>query len=421
MTIFRRYPLVLALLCLPLVALSPQLSSGVKLCSPCSSPWPCQSSQACAANVGAQILYNSNTSVNRCPQVWSMNASGGNKINLSSLIFANGFAPAGPTLSQGTPTYSPNGLWMIWPSQVAGSVFACTAHAVAPGAATDFQINACDTATYANCTILRTVATHVGHGALHPQLTRDGSTLYWGFWLGTVGHTSEGNSGSFQWATFTPGTPPTIGTVHESDFAGDGTKTLNWYEPADSDGAIGTTTCWVYLTTSRTAGSTSYADVGIARFSLGSAVPGCPAQGTYNFVTTPFEGPTGCYSEFWSLNQRLDTALTISSCFFTGRPSPPSVLDLVEAQASSGAGAQALTGFNLAGTPEYAYPALVSNPHQGFDGSYVVFNLVTNASLQGQGGGFGGATGSSIWKYTVVLVPVQITGATSMTGQAEYQ
>jgi len=405
---------------LPLRATNPRLSGGLKLCDNCSSPWPCQTATACTVNTGAEILYNAATSSNGCQEIWSMNTSGGNRINLTAKMYANGFGN-GPSLNQGTPTYSPDGEWMIFPAQTAGSTYPCSAHAVAPGAAIDFEMSACDTGTYKNCAILRTVTAGVGHGTVHPQITRDGNTLYWGSWTGTSGTTPEGDSAALQWATFIPGTPPSIGTVHQSDFAGDGTNTKNWYEPADSDGAIGTPTCWIYVTTDNTITNPTYASVAIARYSLGSAVTGCPGAGTFNFVSAPYETVPGCYSEFWSFNQRLDSAITISSCFFTDALSPPSVLDIVMAMGASGTGAIQLTGYNLAGQPEYAYPTLVSNPHQSADGSYLVFDLVTNAALQGQSGGFGGATGSAIWKYKIIPVPEQLVGKTSLTGRAEYK
>jgi hypothetical protein len=405
---------------LPLRATNSRLSGGLKLCASCSSPWPCQTATACSVNTGAEILYNAATSSSGCQEIWSMNTTGGNRINLTAKMYANGFGH-GPSFNQGTPTYSPDGQWIIFPAQSASSAYPCSAHAVAPGAGTDFEIDACDTATYANCAIIRTVSAGVGHGSLHPQITRDGTTLYWGFWMGTSGTTPEGNSGIFQWATFIPGTPPSIGTIHTSDFAGDGTNTKNWYEPADSDGAIGTPTCWVYVTTDNTITNPTYANVAIARYSLGSAVTGCPSAGTFSFISEPYETVPGCYSEFWSFNQRLDSAITISSCLFTGTPSPPSVLDIVMAMGESGAGAIQLTGYNLAGQTEYAYPSLVSNPHQSADGSYIVFNLVTNASLQGQSGGFGGATGNAIWKYNIILTPSQVEGRTSIAGKAVYK
>jgi hypothetical protein len=150
-------------------------------------------------------------------------------------------------------------------------------------------------------------------------------------------------------------------------------------------------------------------------------VGGCPSVGTFNFVSAPNETLPGCYSEFWSFNQRLDWAITISSCSFTGPSTPPSVLDIVMAMGANGAGATQLTGYNLAGQAEYAYPSLVSNPHQSADGSFIVFNLVTNASLQGQSGGFGSATGTTIWKYNVVPIPVQAGGTTSVAGKAVYK
>jgi hypothetical protein len=403
----------------PLHATNPRLSGGVRLCAGCGSPWPCQTVAACSANTGAEILYNAPTSSSGCQEIWSMNTIGGNKINLTAKMSANGFGN-GPMLNQGTPTYSPDGQWMIFPAQATGSIFPCSAHAVAPGAGIDFEIRACDTATYGNCAIILTVIVGVGHGAVHPQLTRDGNTLSWGMWMGTSGTTPEGNAGFLQWATFIPGTPPSISsTIHQSDFAGDGTGNKNWYEPADSDGAIGTPTCWVYVTTDRAFPTTALADVAIARYSLGG--PACPSAGTFNFVSTPYETAPGCYSEFWSFNQRLDSAITISSCLLTGSPSPPSVLDIVMAMGASGAGAILLTGYNLAEQPEYGSPILVSNPHQSADGSYIVFNLVTNASLQGQLGGFGGATGNAIWKYNITPVPVQAVGNTSLAGKAGYK
>jgi len=399
--------------------MNPRLNGGVKLCSSCSSPWPCQSTQACSANAGAEILYNSATSANGCQEIWSMNTTGGNKIDLTAKMLANGFGH-GPALNQGTPTYSPDGQWMIFPAQSASSAYACSAHAVAPGAALDSEIDVCDTATYSNCAVIRTVTAGTGHGSLHPQITRDGGTLYWGAWMGTPGTTPEGDAGALQWANFIPGTPPSLGAIHSSDFLGDGTNTKNWYEPADSDGAIGTPTCWIYVTTDNTIVNPTRANVAIARYSLGGGTT-CPSAGTFNFVSAPYETPPGCYSEFWSFNQRLDWAITITSCFFTGAPSPPAVLDIAMAMGSSGTGAIQLTGYNLAGQPEYQYPTLVSNPHPAADASYIVFNLVTNAVLQGQAGGFGGATGSSIWKYNVNLVPSQVIGRIKLDGQAEYK
>jgi len=282
---------------LPLRATNPRLSGGTKLCAGCGSPWPCQTAPACSANDGAEILYTSPTSSNGCQEIWSMNTTGGSKTNLTVKMYANGFGH-GPSLNQGTPTYSADGLWMIFPAQAVGSSYACTAHAVAPGSCLDCEIDVCDTATYSKCAILYPVVVGRGRGALHPQITRDNSTLYWGNWSGTAGFTPQGDSGCLQWASFVPGTPPSIGTVHQSDYAGDGTCTMNWYEPADSDGAIGTPTCWVYLTLQRTFPTTSTADDTVGRFSLGTAAPGCPPLGTNNLVGTSYETARGCYSEF---------------------------------------------------------------------------------------------------------------------------
>jgi len=194
---------------------------------------------------------------------------------------------------------------------------------------------------------------------------------------------------------------------------------MNWYEPADSDGAIGTPTCWVYLTLQRTFPTTSTADDTVGRFSLGTAAPGCPPLGTNNLVGTSYETARGCYSEFWSFNQKLDTAITISDCFQNG-PIPPTTLDIVMAMGATGAAAVPLTGYNLPGQPEYSFPSLVSNPHQSYDGSYITFNLVTNAILEGQSGGFGGATHNDIWKFNVSLVPTQVSGKTKQAGKTAY-
>jgi hypothetical protein len=423
-----------------------------------------------------------------------MNTTGGNKTDLTALMYSHGFGH-GPTRNQGTPTYSADGAWLIFPAQISGSAYACTDHAVAPGASLDMDLEICDTATYSNCAILRTVTPGTGHGVLHPQTTRDNSTIFWGFWLGTVGTTTENDAGSLQWATFIPGTPPSIGTIQQSNFAGNGTVTGgasatalatsptnvvvtitngggpfavpptismsggtgtftsitptltgstltaitvhgatgyttgntptisityadNWYEPAESDGAIGTPTCFIYLTTDTVYPNSSYGNVGIAKYSLGgSAVPNCPPAGTFSFVSTPSTLPTGCYYEFWSSNARLDTVIYITSCFFQGPQTSATPLDIGMAMLSSGQGAVQMTGYNLAGAPEYNYPTLVSTPHQAYDGSYIVYNYVPGGTLQNRTG----VTASTIVKYNLHLVPTQASGKTALSGKAEYK
>jgi hypothetical protein len=117
-------------------------------------------------------------------------------------------------------------------------------------------------------------------------------------------------------------------------------------------------------------------------------------------------------------------ALTASGCPYATFPLPNagySVLDIVMAEGTTGAGAIQLTGYNLAGQPEYAYPILVSAPRWSYDATYITFAVTSNASLAGVDTGYAGSTGTKIWKYNVNLIPSQVVGNTSLTGTAQYK
>lgn len=401
-----------------LYAVNPRLSNGVELLAGGSSPTPCQTAAACSANVGAEIVYEQYSSADHCAEIWSMNVNGGNRVNLTAKMFTNGFG-FGPSFSQGIPKYSPNGQWILFYMEGSGSSYACTDHAVFSGAATDGEIGVCDTATYSNCAVVRSITAGLGEGCLHPQWSRDGNYIVYGLWYGHFSAIQEGNTGKLQWASFVPGTPPSLGTIYPAvDPGGDGNGDQNWYEPWDSDGAIGTPTCWFYMTSDTIPNSMSYANVGIARYSIGGT--GCPAAGTWQFVSSGYESPTGCYSEFWAFTAaHPNVALTVTGCPYAGQAwtdAGYSVLNVVMAMGDNGLGATQLTYYNLTGSPEFAYPSLASSPRWSYDGSYIVFSVTFNTNLQGQLAGYPGSTGTNIWKYKVNFVPSQLTGLNSLNG-----
>jgi hypothetical protein len=472
-------------------ATNPRLTNGVKLVSSGSGPTPCQTLAACAAVPDAEILYNSSTSANGCSQIWSMSETGTNKTNISSEIMANiGTSIINASTNQGNPKYSPNGLWTMISYQETGSAYACNTHAVAPGAATDYGILVCDAATYTNCAAVYTVALGTGHGALHPQWSQDGTKIFWGDWNADT-DIQEGNSGYLAYATFTAGTSPSIGSITRVDPFGDGSGHANWYEPWDSNGWNGGTTCVFYFTTDIIENSHTYANVGLGWYNIctgasgivstpyepnatiGGSVTTTATQATVGATTivvasatglvtgqivagtgiapntliagdgisgttvtitqgttaalsgTPLTFTTGCYSEFIAFTPaHPDVALTVTGCPYAGAAwADPgySVLDVAMFQGQSGYGMQALTQYNVAGAPEFEYPAEASSPRWSADGSYIVFVVLPNSTLQGQLGGYAGAGSPQIWKYDVALVPTQVTGTTSKNGQSEYK
>jgi len=478
-------------LCCPVRAISPRLSNGVELVASGGAPTPCQTATACAAVPNAEILYSSYTSANGCSQIWSMSATGTHKTNISAEVMANiGTGIIDTSTNQGNPKYSPNGVWVMISYQEIGSAYACSAHAVVAGAATDYGILICDAATYANCAAVYTVTAGTGHGALHPQWAQDGTKIFWNDW-NADNDIQEGNSGFLAFATFTAGTPPSIGTITRVDPFGNGSGHSNWYEPWDSNGWNGGTTCILYVTTDIIENSHTYANVGLGWYNIcngtsgivstpyepkaaaGTSVATTATQATVGATTivvasatglvtgqtiagtgiapntliagdgiigttititqgttaplsnTPLTFTTGCYSEFISFTPaHPDVAITVTGCPYAGAAwSSPgySVLDLAMFQGQSGYGMQALTQYNVAGAPEFEYPAEVSSPRWSADGTYIVFVVLPNSTLEGQLAGNPGAGSPQIWKYNVSLVPTQITGTTSKTGQSIYK
>jgi hypothetical protein len=403
-----------------LFAVNPRLTNGVQLVAG-SSPFPCQTATACSANSGAEILYQTpNANVNGCAEMYSMSVAGTGNVNLTTKIYGNGFG-AGPTYNQGVPLYSPDGQWILFSQQQTGSEFPCTNHSVFTGQSTDTGIAVCDTATYSNCAMVLSFTVGQGQGALHPQWSRDGTKIFYGTW---TTHTSSGEygkigtHGKLQWATFVPGTPPSITSVSAGvDPQGDGTGSTNFYEPWDSDGALGgASSCWFYYAANISPGG-GLSTQGIGRYNI--------CTGATSIPSTPYTNAPGCYSEFWAFSTaHPDMALTASGCPYATFPLPNagySVLDIVMAEGTTGAGAIQLTGYNLAGQPEYAYPILVSAPRWSYDATFITFAVTSNASLAGVDTGYAGSTGTKIWKYNVNLIPSQVVGNTSLTGKAQYK
>jgi hypothetical protein len=198
-------------LCCPVRAISPRLSNGVELVASGGAPTPCQTATACAAVPNAEILYSSYTSANGCSQIWSMSATGTHKTNISAEVMANiGTGIIDTSTNQGNPKYSPNGVWVMISYQEIGSAYACSAHAVVAGAATDYGILICDAATYANCAAVYTVTAGTGHGALHPQWAQDGTKIFWNDW-NADNDIQEGIPGSWRSQLSLPALRPRLG------------------------------------------------------------------------------------------------------------------------------------------------------------------------------------------------------------------
>lgn len=168
-------------------------------------PSPCPSTTACAnGNVtGHELLFERHTSSGGCGEIWSSSKLGSSPVNLTAKMFSNGYGN-GPNFNQGAARYSFDGNWILFGSQNADSILPCTGHAAQSGAAIDWSVNICDTATYANCKQVLTITSGGTQGYLDSNFATDNSFIYYGLWFVANGN-QEGASGKLQWANFTPG------------------------------------------------------------------------------------------------------------------------------------------------------------------------------------------------------------------------
>lgn len=411
--------IALIILAAPLSATNPRISGGVQIGSGARA-YPCQTGAACTANPNYQILYDSKTSVHGCNEIWAMHNDGTSNVNLTALMLSHGWG-YGTNSNQGSPVFSNDGLWMMFLAEETHTA-ACTAHSEDPGSGPNQEIDACDLATLSNCAKLATITPELGIGYLHPNFARVGAGIYAGYvqFFGCVNR-PVGICGALVTATFVPGTPPSVANVALNDPNGDGTYTLQFYEPADDGPQINTgpqnaggPSCLVYYTCLTTTASPTLADVGIAYFNV------CDGIST-GFVSTPFTpAGSGAYTEFWALTAaHPDMALTTSDGFYTGPSTNTTGLDLVLAGKDSGSAATQLTGFNTANAvlnPEYKAPVIVSDPRWSADGSFLTITVVPGALQPGQTG-----YAPQIWKYSIDLTPSQSTGTTSLTGKGSIQ
>jgi hypothetical protein len=486
----KAFPLLFFILS-SLWATSPRLTNGINLGGG-SNEKPCHTAAACAANVGAEILFERVTSSGGCHQIWSMNTTGGNLHNLSANLIANGGFLVSSTqqitvnLNQGAPVYDTTGNWVMFSYQKAGTG-SCVGSLTA-GTGIDNGVAICAITTTAGVPNLTNCAGVLScpYGCLHPQWTNDGTKIFFGLLYGAGSGGSPWNETSkLQWATFTAGTPPTVSAFTGVDPQGDGTGLVNNYEPWDSDGWTGST-CRLYYQTTIIPSAPSLNYFGIAYYDIcksttgfvstayepASSVNTTATQGTpgattitvpstasgitagmiavgaglestpiYTEVTnvsgqtitispgttaamsgTPVSFYTPCFSEFWAINPVThDTAITTSGCpYATAGWADPgySVLDIVMAQAQTGYGMNQLTGYNLVGQPEYAYPVETSSPQWSFDGSFIIFTVCANCTLQYQMAGFPepGIT-VDLWRYNMVNVQLLIDQSSERGGK----